>query len=121
MSFFAFLKWISYGNALTVNYNKYWGSLYGLCNPCLIDYDFVLKYENVEDYKMVVENADLGEYSSALENSEKEKEPCKFRGENFMTELLKVYKDIPKEELNRLYEIYKFDFILFDYNFKAFL
>lgn len=152
IKFSTFLKWIVYGNALTDNYNKYWGSYYGLCSPCLIDYNMIVKFENItSEYEEVAEKLTrntqknyetpgwddsygLGEYENHACKNLRKRAPkehnfhthvffqkINLQGPNYLKNLLKIYQSVPKIVTLRLYEIYKLDFILFDYDFKSFL
>lgn len=91
-------------------WNEHWERIDRLCLPCLIQYDFIGKFETLKqdaDYLLrTLEVADIvqfpaGYYAKKLERS---------RGimESF-------FQTISNETLDALYKLYEIDFLLFDY------
>ena len=130
-SFYAFLDWIANGEGYTTFYNKHWGSIYGMCRPCLVDYDFIANTETVNDdmsdfFGLLGEPVReiLGDFPQAYHynNDDSPKNQAKIRNRRNIEQsqsrkIIEIYIEhgIPKTLISKLYELYLFDFILFDY------
>jgi len=94
--------------------DPHWEAFYSACAPCLIDYDAIVKLENAppeENY--VLEKSGMGQFvemerkhSSSQGSSEKRKQ---------------FYSALSCERIQKLYHIYRMDFILFQYSVQHFL
>ncbi|XP_074653567.1 carbohydrate sulfotransferase 10-like [Tubulanus polymorphus] len=87
----------------------HWASYERLCRPCDIAYSFIGKYgDTVEnDFKLVQNRFHL-----EPELAKTATLPHTYSSEK----LNKYYKDLPQKLIDDLYEEYKADFILFDYD-----
>ncbi|XP_055384169.1 carbohydrate sulfotransferase 9-like [Condylostylus longicornis] len=80
------------------------------CTPCLINKDIIIKFESLqEDQLYLIENAGLQHViMPEWKNSGK--------GRNTLELLQKFYSQLTRSQLDGLYEYYKYDFEIFDYN-----
>lgn len=86
------------------SYNIHWRPIFDLCHPCLINYNAIAKYETLErDSNFIL---DLLEADRKFPRSKSSTTKILMR---------RYYKTIPPEAIRELYEIYKYDFLLFDY------
>lgn len=88
--------------------NEHWEQYYKQCHPCLVDYDFVGTFEDVEkDITLVLDN---------LKTTKVIKPPYVADTKVLsQSELSQVYGDIQPSELNQLYKVYSPDYTLFGY------
>ena len=116
-------------------YDEHYRPVYILCSTCAFKYNFIIKYEHisVEEPLFIQEmeasgivfilfcqpsNCKLGnQYSHLLDIIE-----SRWMNSNKMnvsdTELLEAYFDLlTDEEITKLYQIYRLDFLQFDYSF----
>ena len=99
-------------------YNKHWSPMWTICEPCLIDYDVITKTETMdEDFKYLQKKW-----------NEKLKVPAfhaysdtKMDYNNYEENLLKIYKNVSRKVIEKLVEVYEWDFKLFGYDPKPFL
>ena len=90
-------------------YDQHWLPYWRACNPCKIKYDLIGKLENVEKY--MEELNSLIQYKSFMNLTKQHS-----TGSN--DDLVKEYMDmLTQEQREGLYNIYKLDFILFNYNY----
>lgn len=111
MDFIKFYQFIQYFITTNVSqdprYNEHWDLMNNLCQPCIIPYDVIGKYDTIEEDSNYV--LDLINFPSA--RFPKHKKSAKGRA------LLKHYfSTIPKEIIEEVYKIMKVDFELFDYD-----
>ncbi|KAF7642336.1 hypothetical protein LDENG_00259790 [Lucifuga dentata] len=88
-------------------FEPHWRQMYHLCQPCLIQYDFVGRQETLQD------DAEQLLHNLQLENDIKFS-PAK---ENMTTpdSVLDWYRTVPLEARRKLYKLYEADFRLFGY------
>lgn len=94
------------------SYDEHWERIVNLCHPCYVKYDFVGKYENLQD--------DADHILSDLGLSAKIQFPkrSEFYGSTKTIETFnEFYNNIPPEYLASLWKIYRKDYILFNYSF----
>ena len=99
-------------------YNKHWSPMWTICEPCLVDYDVITKTETMdEDFKYLQKKW-----------NEKLKVPAfhaysdtKMDYNNYEENLLKIYKNVSRKVIEKLVEVYEWDFKLFGYDPKPFL
>ncbi|XP_054752869.1 carbohydrate sulfotransferase 11-like [Lytechinus pictus] len=91
-------------------FNEHWKPMYKLCDPCHIGYDFVGRVETIdkdakylleEVIKLKYEMSQFPKFSEFTTNSSEY--------------TYSAYGDITLQQLRRLWEIYKWDFLLFGY------
>lgn len=94
--------------------NEHWQTVHSLCHPCLIHYDLVGKYETLE------EDAD---YVLKLAGAEAEvRFPASGKSTRTTGELAASYfKDISPVYQRKLYNLYRMDFLLFNYSMPGYL
>lgn len=90
-------------------FEMHWERMYKLCNPCLINYTLIGKYENlVQDAQVIIESIvrnisiPFPTYTSVHVQD--------------TTSLMELYfSQITERQLGRLLSLYEFDYLLFDY------
>nr|XP_018916807.1 PREDICTED: carbohydrate sulfotransferase 11-like [Bemisia tabaci] len=92
---------------------------YLLCTPCLLKYQIIAKLETMmEDQIYIVKAADLQHVSKTPWRSASQAKPySSHTGE----ERKKYFSQISKTNIYRLFEKYKLDFELFNYDFEVYL
>ncbi|XP_062401566.1 carbohydrate sulfotransferase 11-like isoform X2 [Sardina pilchardus] len=95
-------------------FNEHWERVHSLCHPCLIHYDVVGKYETLEEdaaYVLKLAGAD-GEVRF----------PASGKSTRTTGELAASYfKDISPVYQRKLYNLYRMDFLLFNYTMPGYL
>lgn len=95
-------------------YNEHWAHYHKLCLPCHINYDFVGKYETLEeDVNTLLNISDVGDRVQFPRRSSTYK--------NTKTEAIywKYYSSVPKRLLQHLWTTYQLDFELFGYPYPS--
>ncbi|CAK9802330.1 Carbohydrate sulfotransferase 11 [Anthophora quadrimaculata] len=88
--------------------NEHWKPIYELCQPCLVNYNLVSKYESlVEDATEVLER--MGVESVSFPTKPANSEPT-------ARKLEKYYSTLTYKQLRKLANLYKLDLRLFDYS-----
>uniref|UniRef100_A0A1Y1JY69 Carbohydrate sulfotransferase n=2 Tax=Photinus pyralis TaxID=7054 RepID=A0A1Y1JY69_PHOPY len=91
--------------------NEHWKPIYELCHPCVINYTFIGKYEQLDEdsdviLKMINAPSVLFPRSKSGQTSER----------------LKQYlRQLSLKDIEQLYRMYEFDFKLFGYNLESIL
>ena len=115
VDFETFLRFIAYGEKID---DPHWGSYYKLCAPCDINYNIIIKLETldseIEDvFRILKVPKFVGKFPSGNFHS---------GSKNVTDELVKnIYRSLPNELVLDLYEHYREDFILFDYEIETWL
>lgn len=90
--------------------NPHWSLYYDLCHVCDISYDFIGSFENAEiEVPFVIKNV-IKVNSSKLQD-------LTWRPSGTSDILLEYYSQVSKENIRKIYNIYKIDFELFGYSF----
>ncbi|XP_031843826.2 carbohydrate sulfotransferase 11 [Nomia melanderi] len=93
--------------------NEHWNPIYELCQPCLVNYNLVSKYESlVEDATEVLER--MGVESVNFPGKPANSEPTSKK-------LEKYYSTLTYKQLRKLADLYKLDLKLFDYSLEEVL
>lgn len=102
-----FSEFVSYLLSSNPNfYNEHWQKMTDLCHPCLINYDFIGKYETlVEDSNFLLRY--IGTNLSF---------PILHKPSTTRSNLKKYYNTLSKSVIYKLYSIYEMDFRLFGYD-----
>lgn len=88
----------------------HWSNIVSFCTPCQLRFDVIAKFETLEEDQMyLIEKAGLGGLIKP-----QWKNPGK--GKNTHELIMKYYSQLTKNQIKGLYEMFKFDFELFDYN-----
>lgn len=96
-----------------VGMDIHWEQANQLCNPCLIDYDFIGKFENMEE-----ESNFLLRWTGAPSNltlpSFKDRNPNDKRTSMQITQ--KYFSQVSTLERQRVYDFYYMDYLMFNYS-----
>ncbi|KAJ8401428.1 hypothetical protein AAFF_G00386590 [Aldrovandia affinis] len=94
--------------------NEHWETVYSLCHPCHIRYDLVGKYETLErDSNYVLRLAGVGDslrfpaYAKSARTTDQM--------------AAQFFRNISAEQQVRLYQLYKLDFLMFNYSTPSYL
>ena len=126
-SFPAFLKYII--NDMNYDHNGYkrhWQPQHQICKPCNLEYDQISKLESIDlDSSMILEAIDMTDIGAFPEMNVKKgavaSDDLEEQYRQYMEKIKKQYEGIDKETMRGLYEIYEWDFKLFDYEMDMFL
>ncbi|XP_044133213.1 carbohydrate sulfotransferase 11 isoform X1 [Bufo gargarizans] len=95
-------------------FNEHWQTMFSLCHPCHIHYDLIGKYETLEeDSNYVLQLAGVGNYLKFPTF------PKSTRTTDEMT--AEFFQNISSEHQTQLYEVYKLDYLMFNYSTPAYL
>ncbi|KAJ8386965.1 hypothetical protein AAFF_G00161420 [Aldrovandia affinis] len=93
--------------------NEHWETVYSLCHPCHIRYDLVGKYETLEeDANYVLRLAGVGDYLRFPTYAKSTRTTDQMTAEFF--------QNISAEQQAQLYQLYKPDFLMFNYSTPSF-
>ncbi|XP_053614420.1 carbohydrate sulfotransferase 11 isoform X2 [Plodia interpunctella] len=89
--------------------DMHWTPYSGFCTPCKFNFDVILKFETLdEDQRFLIQLARLQDVvKPEWRNSGK--------GPNTLHNMNHLYSRISRTQLDGLYNLYKFDFLLFNY------
>ncbi|XP_019400322.1 PREDICTED: carbohydrate sulfotransferase 11 isoform X3 [Crocodylus porosus] len=95
-------------------FNEHWQTVYSLCHPCHIHYDLIGKYETLEeDSNYILQLAGVGSYL---------KFPTYAKSTRTTDEMTtEFFQNISSEHQTQLYEVYKLDFLMFNYSVPSYL
>ncbi|XP_050825744.1 carbohydrate sulfotransferase 11 isoform X2 [Serinus canaria] len=95
-------------------FNEHWQTVYSLCHPCHIHYDLIGKYETLEeDSNYVLQLAGVGNYL---------KFPTYAKSTRTTDEMTtEFFQNISSLHQTQLYEVYKLDFLMFNYSVPSYL
>ncbi|CAG5852218.1 unnamed protein product [Menidia menidia] len=96
-----------------VGMDIHWEQVNQLCHPCLINYDFIGKFENMEEDSNFVLRL-IGAPSSLTLPSFKDRNPNDKRTSNEITE--KYFSQVSMMERQRVYDFYYMDYLMFNYS-----
>ncbi|XP_072236255.1 carbohydrate sulfotransferase 8-like [Leuresthes tenuis] len=91
----------------------HWEQVNQLCHPCLIDYDFIGKFENMEEESNFLLRL-IGAPSSLRLPSFKDRNPSDKRTSMEITE--KYFSQVSMLERQRVYDFYYMDYLMFNYS-----
>ena len=92
------------------NLDMHWTPITNFCTPCQVKFDVIAKFETLdEDQRYLIERA-------ALENVIKPEHKNSGKGKNTNEMLISHYAQLTKSQVKGLYEVFKYDFELFDYS-----
>ncbi|XP_054604082.2 carbohydrate sulfotransferase 11 isoform X1 [Nothobranchius furzeri] len=95
-------------------FNEHWERVHSLCHPCLIHYDVVGKYETLEqDSRYVLQLAGVDEQVSFPASSKSTRTTGDMAAQFF--------QNISPFYQKKLYNLYRMDFLLFNYSVPAYL
>ncbi|XP_014671501.1 PREDICTED: carbohydrate sulfotransferase 14-like [Priapulus caudatus] len=99
-------------------FNEHWALFAHLCSPCIADYDFIGKYENMEK--------ESGDFLAAAGIDDDVKLSGKYsfsspQNGSTAAQLKRYYGALPRELVAKVYETYLPDFLMFGYKVPEFL
>ncbi|XP_014674110.1 PREDICTED: carbohydrate sulfotransferase 11-like [Priapulus caudatus] len=112
VSFEQFLTFVVESRRLRLD--NHWARMVDLCNPCLINYDFVGKYETLRD-----DSAALLRRTGLTQSLDFPTRTASRYGNTSSDDVMlmrRYYKDVPLELGRKVYATYELDFLLFNYS-----
>ena len=111
-SFHEFVQFLLHPELEQKGYNEHWAPMSSLCHPCHMSYDFIGKYETLDDDVTLL----------LKEMSVNDKINFPERGDTYMNErtedtMMDYFKTIDMKYLRDLWKLYLHDYILFGYPF----
>jgi len=93
------------------DYDVHWRPQVALCNPCIVNYDYIVRFENlVEDSNLLMEY---------LQRNDPEKDKISFRNKTSshigISKTLQAISNLEPDLINGLVNIYKDDFTIMGY------
>jgi len=111
--FWEFVQWfLIYKKELT---DEHWAPMHWFCNPCAVNYQYILKFENLEPEEEMLRVA---------WNTTKIKNLWENRNDNGRDKddiTVQYFSMLDHEDILKLYEIYKIDFEMFGYDASPYL
>lgn len=134
VSFPNFVKFLIDGPGMNQYLDKHWVPVTQLCHACLIKYNLFSKLEFIHtDLSKILKILDFKKVGSFPSRNQKQVsknsknsenlDPENLEQQNYDTmvqDLVKKFSVIPVAHRLKLYEIYKYDFLLFGYDFTPF-
>lgn len=106
-----FPEFVAYVTSKNSVFNEHWTPIDRLCEPCLVDYDFIGKYETLNvDAQYLLEHIGVEEITFP-----------QIRPTNTSSYLTKYISKLQYNSLIDLYKIYYNDFKLFRYSLQSYL
>lgn len=100
----------------TEGFNEHWALYASLCQPCLISYDFVGKYETLDD------DIDYIMHDLGIDSFIKfPKRGAAYKKKRTKDTFHQFYSNISTENLSQLWKIYRQDYKLFSYSYPEIL
>ncbi|KAM6943002.1 carbohydrate sulfotransferase 8 [Xenentodon cancila] len=96
-----------------VGMDIHWEQVNQLCHPCLIDYDFIGKFENMEEESNFLLRL-IGAPPNLTLPSFKDRNPSDKRTSMEITE--KYFSQVSMLERQRVYDFYYMDYLMFNYS-----
>ncbi|XP_049622050.1 carbohydrate sulfotransferase 13 [Suncus etruscus] len=98
-------------------FNEHWERAHALCHPCRLRYHVIGKFETLQEDAAFV--LGLTGVSSALRFPNPP--PSQPQGPSGQDRAMRLFQDISPFYQRRLYELYKMDFLLFNYSVPSYL
>jgi chondroitin 4-sulfotransferase 11 len=96
--------------------DMHWTPITNFCTPCQVKFDVIIKFETLDDdQRYLIEKAGLNKVGIRPEH----KNPGK--GKHTNETLRNSFAELSKLQVKGLYEIFKYDFEIFDYSPEPFL
>ena len=115
-SFEAFLTWLVTPSNLpkddNLKKNNHWQPYWEICSPCQVPYSIVSKIESIHEESHVIlsklTTREIGKFPGAYGTT-------KFDNNEYLNKLRELYRNVPREIMDKIYEKYEIDFDLFNY------
>ena len=109
-TFEEFITWL-----LTVpptKYDVHWNRYFDHCGPCNINYNSIVKMDHFtqHDEQVLMEDMGLGQLNISLQHFQQT-----LGGSTNFTVTCQYFKHLSKIQVHKLYQIYKEDFLIFQY------
>lgn len=105
-----FVDFLLYESKSGASLDMHWTPITNFCTPCQVKFDVIAKFETLdEDQRFLIEKAGLG---SAIRPEHKNSGKGKHTNELLMSH----YAQLTKSQVQGLYQVFKYDFELFDYS-----
>ena len=113
VKFFEFVQYITDEETIQhEGFNEHWAHYSALCHPCLMNYDFIGKYETLDDdVDYVLKDMHIDDIVKFPQRG------ATYKKKKTKDELYKYYGQIPPKYLKRLWRIFVNDYKLFDYSY----
>ena len=114
VSFKEFAQYITDPSTLTTGeFNPHWRQYYKLCHPCQLQYEFVGKYESLnEDMAFLLRLLNVDDVISMP--------PSRISGTRTSDLMAKYFANITSEQLHKLWQVYSTDYNMFGYSYPDF-
>lgn len=90
--------------------DMHWTPITNFCTPCQVKFDVIAKFETLdEDQRYLIDKASLG-------NVIKPEHKNTGKGKNTNEMLMNQYGQLTKSQVKGLYQVFKYDFEIFDYS-----
>lgn len=107
-----FQEFVTYLTSDNITFNEHWMPIYELCQPCLIKYDFIGKYETLlSDSDFLLKHIGVSDI----------KFPRVHKPVSTSNYLTKYMSQLSSISISHLYKVYYHDFKLFKYDLQGFL
>lgn len=108
-TFSEFVEFLLFEAKADAPLDMHWTPITNFCTPCQVKFDIIAKFETLEeDQRYLIEKAGLRDIiRPEHKNSGK--------GKNTNELLMSYYAQLTKSQVKGLYEVFKYDFELFDY------
>ena len=93
----------------------HWAPMTSFCTPCFFHYDVIAKFETLNDDQNYLIHL------AKLDHIIKPQWRNAGKGTQTSEIVMKYFSELTDEQLNGLYNYYKYDFLLFGYNFDDYL
>eukprot|EP00057_Strongylocentrotus_purpuratus_P029916 XP_780212.2 PREDICTED: carbohydrate sulfotransferase 11 [Strongylocentrotus purpuratus] len=114
LTFSEFVNYLIETNPLS--FDKHWNPISAMCRPCDVKYNIIGKYETLDDdAEYILRSAKVDPSVKYPQASDKSA-----TNSSSLDILRQYYSEITREQLKKLYEVYKKDFELFDYSLETF-
>ena len=113
VSFYAFLRFLAKGIGLRKNvrngWNGHWAKYDEICFPCVVDYAYITRLETIdEDTRFLFDKAGFSEKIGYF--------PPAYNNSDSVEIVENMFKKFPEGLVDRLYDLYYWDFKLFGYD-----
>ena len=97
--------------------DKHWRPQHQICHPCHINYDFIGRFENInDDAKLVITNltASVGQtWNVSFPRLQASRSKV-----SLSQQRKSIYANIPRDNVRKLVRIYELDYKLFGYDYR---
>ena len=112
--FSEFVQYLLDPSTESKGFNEHWAPMSSLCYPCHIAYDFIGKYESLDDdVTLLLKEMLVHDEINFPERGDT------YKNERTEDTMMEHFKTVPPHFLNHLWKIYLNDYILFGYPFPS--